>query len=105
MENLTSYISINPEIRFGKPCIRSTRIAVTDILQWLASGMSFEEILNDYPDLQDIHIRAALNYAPKVLLLKTGNQSRKFIEQILINTKDQIKTFIESSEYGILELI
>ena len=63
MENLVSCISINPEIRFGKPCIRGTRIAVTDILQWMASGMSCEEILDDYPVLQDIHIRAALSFA------------------------------------------
>jgi uncharacterized protein (DUF433 family) len=63
MENLTSYISINTDVRFGKPCIRGTRIAVTDILQWLASGMSYEEILDDYPMLQDVHIRAALNFA------------------------------------------
>ena len=63
MENLVSYISINPDIRFGKPCIKGTRIAVTDILQWMASGMSYEEILSDYPALHDIHIRAALNYA------------------------------------------
>ncbi|MCL2327981.1 MAG: DUF433 domain-containing protein [Bacteroidetes bacterium] len=62
MENLTSYISISPEIRFGKPCIKGTRIAVTDILQWMASGMSREEILDDYPTLQDIHIRAVLSY-------------------------------------------
>jgi uncharacterized protein (DUF433 family) len=63
MENLISYISINPEIRFGKPCIKGTRIAVTDILQWMASGMSREDIIDDYPDLQDIHIRAALSFA------------------------------------------
>ena len=63
MENLVSYISINPNIRFGKPCIKGTRIAVTDILQWLAAGMSREEILDDYPALRDIHIRAALSFA------------------------------------------
>ena len=63
MGNLASYISINPEIRFGKPCINGTRIAVTDILQWLASGMSHEEILDDYPALKDVHIRAALSFA------------------------------------------
>jgi uncharacterized protein (DUF433 family) len=62
MENFVSYISIDPEIRFGKPCIKGTRIAVTDILQWLASGMTHEEILDDYPALQDIHIRAALHF-------------------------------------------
>ena len=63
MGNLASYISINPLVHFGKPCIKGTRIAVTDILQWLASGMSCEEILDDYPVLQDIHIRAALSFA------------------------------------------
>jgi uncharacterized protein (DUF433 family) len=63
MENFVSYISINPDIRFGKPCIKGTRITVTDILQWLSSGMTQEEILEDYPSLQDIHIRAALNFA------------------------------------------
>jgi len=63
MEKLASYISIDSEIRFGKPCIRGTRIAVTDILQWLASGMSQEEILDDYPNLENIHIRAALSFA------------------------------------------
>jgi uncharacterized protein (DUF433 family) len=63
VENLISYISINPEIRFGKPCIRDTRITVADILGWMASGMSREEILDDYPALQDVHIRAALGYA------------------------------------------
>jgi len=63
MGNLVSYISINPDIRFGKPCIEGTRIAVTDILQWMASGMSSEEILDDYPVLKDTHIRAALSFA------------------------------------------
>ncbi|GHT60686.1 hypothetical protein AGMMS50239_10120 [Bacteroidia bacterium] len=63
MDNLASYISINPEIRFGKPCVKGTRITVADILQWLAAGMSLEEILNDYPALQEIHIRAALSFA------------------------------------------
>ncbi|SCD20583.1 Hypothetical protein PSM36_1765 [Proteiniphilum saccharofermentans] len=63
MDNMASYISIDPEIRFGKPCIKGTRIAVTDILLWLASGMSNKEILDDYPILEDSHIRAALHFA------------------------------------------
>ena len=52
-----------------------------------------------------LHLSMFKGFPPKVLLLRTGNQSRKIVEQILINTKEQIKTFIESSEYGILELI
>lgn len=63
MKELSSYITIDPNIRFGKPCIKNTRIAVSDILQWLASGMSHTEILEDYPSLNDEHIRAALMFA------------------------------------------
>lgn len=63
MKEFASYISLNPEIRFGKPCITGTRIAVSDILQWLASGMGNNEILQDYPSLKEDHIRAALAFA------------------------------------------
>ena len=63
MKELSSYISINPQIRFGKPCIVGTRIAVSDILQWLASGMTHSEILEDYPLLREEHIKAALLFA------------------------------------------
>jgi uncharacterized protein (DUF433 family) len=59
------YISFNPNIRFGKPCIKGTRIAVVDILQWLASGMSYDEILEDFPELKKEHILAALQFAAK----------------------------------------
>lgn len=57
------YIEINPNIRFGKPIIIGTRITISDILQWLASGMSNEEILLDYPILKIEHIHAALSFA------------------------------------------
>ena len=63
MKELSSYISIDPNIRFGKPCIKNTRIAISDILQWLASGMTHSEILSDYPTLIEEHIRAALMFA------------------------------------------
>lgn len=63
MNDFLKYISINPDTRFGKPCIKNTRIAVADILQWLASGMSVEEILQDFPVLKKEDIRAALAYA------------------------------------------
>ncbi len=59
----TDAITINPEIRFGKPCIKGTRITVHDILGWLASGMSAEEICNDFPELSEASIKAALSYA------------------------------------------
>jgi uncharacterized protein (DUF433 family) len=63
MSDLTSYITIDRDIRFGKPCIKGTRIAVGDILQWLSGGMSTQEVLEDYPELQEVHIRAALAFA------------------------------------------
>jgi len=52
-----------------------------------------------------LHLSMLKGFPPKVLLLRTGNQSRKFIEQILIEAKEKIKAFVESSEYGVLELI
>ena len=63
MKEYSQYISIDPGIRFGKPCIKGTRIAVGDILNWLASGMTHGEILEDYPSLKEEHIRAALVFA------------------------------------------
>ncbi|GHV63193.1 hypothetical protein AGMMS49587_12410 [Spirochaetia bacterium] len=63
MNDLTNYITIDRDIRFGKPCIKGTRITVGDILQWLSEGMSTQEILEDYPELQEVHIRAALAFA------------------------------------------
>ena len=56
-------ITINPEIRSGKPTILGTRITVTDILEYLAGGMKEDEILADFPDLSLEDIRAALSFA------------------------------------------
>jgi uncharacterized protein (DUF433 family) len=63
MSELRAHIVIDPEIRFGKPCIKGTRITVGDILQWFSGGMTEQEILEDYPELQSTHIRAALAFA------------------------------------------
>ncbi len=63
MKEYIQHISINPEIRFGKPCIKGTRIAVSDMLQWLASGMTYSQILEDYPQLKEEHILASLAFA------------------------------------------
>jgi len=52
-----------------------------------------------------LHLSTLKGFPPKVLLLRMGNQSRKFVEQTLINLKKQIEIFLESSEYGVLELI
>ncbi len=63
MSNLLERITLNPEIRSGKPVIRGTRITVSDILEYLAGGMSEAEILEDFPDLQAEDISAALTFA------------------------------------------
>ena len=56
-------ITFEPDKRGGQPCIRGLRITVSDILSYLASGMSEDEIIEDYPDLRREDIRAALSYA------------------------------------------
>jgi uncharacterized protein (DUF433 family) len=56
-------ITIEPGKRSGKPCIRGLRITVTDVLEYLAAGMSVEQILDDFPDLTAEDIRACLAFA------------------------------------------
>ncbi len=61
--NYEDIITIEPGKRSGKPCIRGMRMTVTDVLEYLASGMSHEEILADFPDLTEEDIRACLAFA------------------------------------------
>ena len=61
-DEIAQYIVIDQGIRFGKPCIKGTRITVGDILQWLSEGIPISEILDDYPLLKEIHIKAALAF-------------------------------------------
>ena len=61
--NYTDRIIINPNIRFGRPCVKGTRIAVYDILNWLASDMTNEQIVQDYPELKTEDIKACLAFA------------------------------------------
>ena len=56
-------ITIDPEVRFGKPCVRGTRLTVGDVLSYLASGMTEDEILVDFPQLTRDDIRACLAFA------------------------------------------
>ena len=56
-------IAVDPEVRFGKPCVRGTRITVGDVLGYLAGGMSDAQILLDFPQLTRDDIRACLAYA------------------------------------------
>lgn len=56
-------IAIDPNVRFGKPCVRGTRITVGDVLGYLAGGMTEAELLADFPQLTHDDIRACLAYA------------------------------------------
>ncbi len=61
--NDQSIITIEPGKRGGRPCIRRMRIAVADVLGWLAAGMTHQAIIADYPELTEDDIRACLAYA------------------------------------------
>jgi len=63
MEADLQRITVNPKQCGGRPCIRGMRIRVTDILDLLAAGLSFEQILDEMPDLEQDDIPAAINYA------------------------------------------
>lgn len=61
--DLLDRITITPGRRSGKPCIRDTRISVSDVLEYLASGMTEAEIIADFPELSSDDIRASLAFA------------------------------------------
>ncbi len=63
---LLARISINPDVRFGKPCIRGHRITVQEILEWLSSGASQQQILADYPQLEPDDFLAVYAYAAEL---------------------------------------
>ena len=66
MNPLLQRISIDPNVCFGKPCIRGTRIWVSLLLDFLASGMTIEEILTEYPQLATEDIHAAIAYGAEM---------------------------------------
>jgi len=66
MNPLLERISIDPYVCFGKPCIRGTRIWVSLILDYLASGTTMDELLEEYPQLTIDDIRAAISYGAKM---------------------------------------
>ncbi len=73
MENslsLLKRISLDPEICHGKPCIRGLRYPVETILELLSAGMSFDEILADYEDLEYLDLLAVLTFATRLTQVK-----------------------------------
>lgn len=67
---MNSRITVDPLVCHGKPCIRGLRYPVENVLEWLASGMTMEEILADYTDLDRDDILAALAYAARLAQVK-----------------------------------
>jgi uncharacterized protein (DUF433 family) len=65
-EDLLSRITIDPNVCHGKPCIRGHRIWVSLILDFLAGGMTIEEILDDYPGIEEADIRACIAYGAEM---------------------------------------
>ena len=63
MKHYSEIITIDPQIRFGKPCVRGMRISVYDVLSWYASGMTEDDILEDYPELTKEDLLAVLAFA------------------------------------------
>lgn len=63
MKSYSEIISINPSVRSGKACVRNLRITVSDVLGYLASGMTIQEIIIDFPQLTKEDIQACLAYA------------------------------------------
>jgi uncharacterized protein (DUF433 family) len=65
-DSLLDRITTNPEVRFGKPCIRGHRITVQELLEWLSSGASQEQILADYPQLEPEDFLAVYAFAAEL---------------------------------------
>jgi len=65
--NLLKRITVNPDVLVGKPTIRGLRISVDQILKALAAGLTEDEIIEEYPELEKEDIKAALLYASKML--------------------------------------
>jgi uncharacterized protein (DUF433 family) len=71
VENHLSRITINPDICHGKPTVRGLRYPVEQLVELMASGMTMEEVLTDYPDLEKNDLLACLLYASKLLHIKS----------------------------------
>lgn len=71
MENLLERITLNPNVCFGKPTIRNMRYPVEMILDLLSAGMTTDELIEDYPDLEPQDISACLQFASRLMKIKS----------------------------------
>lgn len=69
-KNYLERITIDPKVMHGKPSIRNMRFTVSQMLELIAGGMTFQEILEDYPYIEKEDIQACLNYAAKIASMK-----------------------------------
>ena len=60
---MMTLVEVRAGVRSGKPCFVGTRIAVYDVLEYLAGGMTADEIVGDFPELTEAHVRAAIEFA------------------------------------------
>jgi uncharacterized protein (DUF433 family) len=72
--SLLERITIDPEVRFGKPCIRGHRITVQEILEWLSAGSSPQQILAEYPQLEPDDFLAVYAYSAKLAAASGGSK-------------------------------
>ena len=73
-KDLLKRITMNPKVCFGKPTIRNMRYPVETILDLMSAGMTFEEILEDYPDLEKEDLQACLLFASKLIKVNSINR-------------------------------
>ena len=66
-KHLLTRLTVDPEVRFGRPCIRGLRITPGDVMGYLASGMTVEQILSDFPELEPDDIRASILFATEAV--------------------------------------
>ena len=105
--SLEDRISIGSSVRSGKPCVRGTRITGYDILEYLAGGMSEDQILEDLPALTPRDVRAALEFAdpPKVISLPVGDANTQAIADPLRSSTSQIQESGDARGEGLLVLV
>lgn len=73
-DELLSRITLNPNVSFGKPTIRNMRYPVETMLDLMSAGMTFDELLEDYPDLEKEDLQACLLFASKLVKVNTINK-------------------------------
>jgi uncharacterized protein (DUF433 family) len=95
MTNVADRITVDPEQCGGRPCIRGMPIRVIDILDLLAAGMSWDEVLSDYPELEREDIRAAPTFARKfkfnVVLEALRSPEKSDAEVVLVQPKSDFR--------------